>query len=157
MDHGVGSADHLSRQITWELRQQWIIIKMTGSWKWSEEPTPWSSGFNLLCVAFQLVKELCRGFGSFPGSLLGRLAHQLREHLVGRLIHAGQFVSVDAHVCIVVMNYLLPFRTLCVQSYKKYFKKNAFGEDINTISVQNTIQFVKRNVILRMGIVPNNH
>ena len=25
-------------------------------------------------------------------------------------------------------------RTLCVQSYKKYFKKTAFGEEINAIS-----------------------
>ncbi len=48
-------------------------------------------------------------------------------------------------------------RTLLRAKLQKIIQKTAFGEDINTISVQNTIQFVKRNVILRMGIVPNNH
>ena len=40
---------------------------------------------------------------------------------------------------------------------RKIIQKTTFGEDINTISDTNTIQFVKRSVILRMGIVPNNH
>jgi hypothetical protein len=40
---------------------------------------------------------------------------------------------------------------------QKIIQKTAFGEDINTISDTNTIQFVKRGVILRMGIVPENH
>ena len=48
-------------------------------------------------------------------------------------------------------------RTLSRAKIRKIIQKNAFGEDVNTISVQNTVQFVKRSVILRMGIVPNNH
>ena len=48
------------------------------------------------------------------------------------------------------------FRSLSAAKVRKIIQKTAFGEDINTISVQNTIQFVKRSVILRMGIVPNN-
>ena len=49
------------------------------------------------------------------------------------------------------------FRSLSAAKVRKIIQKTAFGEDINTISVQNTVQSVKRNVILRMGIVPNNH
>ena len=48
-------------------------------------------------------------------------------------------------------------RTLLRAKLQKIIQKTAFGEDINTISVQNTVQFVKRSAILRMGIVPNNH
>ena len=48
-------------------------------------------------------------------------------------------------------------RTLLRAKVQKIIQKTAFGEDINTISVQNTVQFVNRGVILRMGIVPNNH
>ena len=48
-------------------------------------------------------------------------------------------------------------RTLLRAKLQKIIQKTAFGEDINTISVKNTVQFVKRGVILRMGIVPNNH
>ena len=48
-------------------------------------------------------------------------------------------------------------RTLLRAKIRKIIQKTAFGEDINTISVQNTIQFVKRGVILRMGIVPENN
>ena len=49
------------------------------------------------------------------------------------------------------------FRGSHAAKLQKIIQKTAFGEDINTISVQNTVQSVKRNVILRMGIVPNNH
>ena len=49
------------------------------------------------------------------------------------------------------------FRSLSAAKVQKIIQKSAFGEDINTISVQNTIQFVKRSVILRMGIVPENN
>ena len=48
-------------------------------------------------------------------------------------------------------------RTLLRAKVQKIIQKTAFGEDINTISVQNTVQFVKRSVILRMGIVPENN
>ena len=48
-------------------------------------------------------------------------------------------------------------RTLSRAKLQKIIQKNAFGEGINTISVKNTIQFVKRNVISRMGIVPENN
>ena len=48
-------------------------------------------------------------------------------------------------------------RTLLRAKVQKIIQKNAFGEDINTISVQNTVQFVKRSVILGMGIVPENN
>ena len=43
--------------------------------------------------------------------LLSSLAHQLREHLVGRLLHACQLVSVDAHIFYI-------FFLLCVQRYE---------------------------------------
>ena len=49
------------------------------------------------------------------------------------------------------------FRSLSAAKVRKIIQKTAFGEDINTISVQNTVQFVKRGVILRMGIVPENN
>ena len=49
------------------------------------------------------------------------------------------------------------FRTLLRAKVQKIIQKTAFGEDINTISVQNTVQFVKRSVILRVGIVPENN
>jgi hypothetical protein len=48
-------------------------------------------------------------------------------------------------------------RTLLRAKIRKIIQKTAFGEDINTISDTNTIQFVKRGVILRMGIVPENN
>ena len=35
-------------------------------------------------------------------------------------------------------------RTLLRAKVRKIIQKNAFGEDINTISVQNTVQFVKK-------------
>ena len=44
------------------------------------------------------------------------------------------------------------FRSLLAAKVQKIIQKTAFGEDINTISVQNTVQFVKRSVILRMGM-----
>ena len=34
------------------------------------------------------------------------------------------------------------FRTLSAAKVQKIFQKTAFGEDINTISVQDTVQFV---------------
>ena len=34
------------------------------------------------------------------------------------------------------------FRSLSAAKVRKIFQKTAFGEEINTISVQNTIQFV---------------
>ena len=49
------------------------------------------------------------------------------------------------------------FRSLSAAKVRKIIQKTAFGEGINTISVQNTIQFDKRSVILRMGIVPENN
>jgi hypothetical protein len=49
------------------------------------------------------------------------------------------------------------FRSLSAAKLQKIIQKTAFGEDINTISVQRTIQFVKRSFILGMGIVPDNH
>jgi hypothetical protein len=49
------------------------------------------------------------------------------------------------------------FRSLSAAKVQKIIQKNAFGEDINTISVQNIVQFVKRSVILGMGTVPDNH
>jgi hypothetical protein len=48
-------------------------------------------------------------------------------------------------------------RTLSRAKVRKIIQKTAFGEDINTISVQNTVQFVKRGVILSMGMVPENN
>jgi hypothetical protein len=49
------------------------------------------------------------------------------------------------------------FRSLSAAKVQKIIQKTAFGEDINTISDTNTIQFVKRSVILRMGMVPENN
>jgi hypothetical protein len=48
-------------------------------------------------------------------------------------------------------------RTLSRAKVQKIIQKTAFGEDINAISVQDTVQFVKTSVILWMGIVPENH
>ena len=45
-------------------------------------------------------------------------------------------------------------RTLLRAKVRKIIQKIAFFEDINTISVQNTVQFVKRSVILRKGTDP---
>ena len=42
------------------------------------------------------------------------------------------------------------FRSLLAAKVRKKIQKTAFGEDINTISVQNTVQFVKRSATLRM-------
>ena len=36
------------------------------------------------------------------------------------------------------------FRSLSAAKIQKIIQKIAFGEDINTISVQNTVQFVKK-------------
>ena len=36
------------------------------------------------------------------------------------------------------------FRSLSAAKVQKIIQKIAFGEDINTISVQNTVQFVKK-------------
>ena len=41
------------------------------------------------------------------------------------------------------------FRGFHAAKIRKIIQKTTFGEDINTISVQNTVQFVKRSVILR--------
>ena len=45
-------------------------------------------------------------------------------------------------------------RTPLRAKVRKIIQKIAFFEDINTISVQNTVQFVKRSVILRKGTDP---
>ena len=36
------------------------------------------------------------------------------------------------------------FRSLSAAKLQKIIQKTTFGEDINTISVQNTVQFVKK-------------
>ena len=48
------------------------------------------------------------------------------------------------------------FRSLSAAKVQKIFQKTAFGEDINTISTLKCA-FCQESVILRMGIVPNNH